>query len=293
MATREQFLAKLSSYVGTVEDPPESNCQPFSKALGRPCEQWCADFLGAGAKEVGLTLPSDSAYTPTMADAFRRAGRLFHDPVPGDLAFVDFPGDNTHGIQHVLAVKTVAATTIGTIEGNTSSGNVGSQDAGGGVFERTRPKLWIVGYGRPAFDADPATLGPGGHIVTDEEAEMGCVVDRPQGGYIVVAHDGAVFAYGTAPYLGGVNQHPEWKLGGNIVGGTWTPSGNGYWLVGHDGAVFSFGDAQYRGGFNAEPAATRGSRFAVGMATVGAGYEIVTFDPSNDGSPYDAYAYGA
>lgn len=121
---------------------------------------------------------------------------------------------------------------------------------------------------------------------------MACVVDRSQGGWITVAHDGAIFAEDPAPYLGGVNQHPEWKLGGNIVGGAWTPSGNGYWLVGHDGAIFTFGDAEYHGGFNAESPQTRGSRYAVGLASKGNGYVVVTFDPTNDGTPYDNYGYG-
>jgi hypothetical protein len=117
------------------------------------------------------------------------------------------------------------------------------------------------------------------------------VVDRPQGGYIVVDHAGAVFAYGGAPYLGGANSHPEWKLGGNVVGGAWTASGGGYWLAAHDGGVFSFGDAEYHGGFNAEPPAARGSRYIVGLASDGDGYIEVAFDPSRDGSPYDAYRY--
>lgn len=292
MATREQFLATIKSHLGTTENPKGTNANPFSTSLGRPREPWCADFVVAVAREAGVQLPSESAYTPTMADAFRRAGRFFHDPQPGDIAFFDFPGDNTHGIQHVEPVIEVkSATQILDIGGNTSSGEVGSQDNGDGVYSRLRPRAWVVGYGRPAYDSEPLLVAPGAKQIPDEEAEMGCVVDRPQGGYIVVQHDGAVFAKEGAPYLGGVNQHPEWKLGGNITGGAWTSSGNGYWLCGHDGAVFAFGDAQYYGGFNAETPAIRGSRYVIGMAGVGAGYQEVAFDPSNDGSPYDSYGY--
>lgn len=291
MATVEQLLATATRYVGTMESPRNSNCNPFSKRLGRPCEQWCADFVVAVARESGVTLPSESAYTPTMADAFRRAGRFFHDPRPGDISFVDFPGDNTYGIQHVWIVQAVQGDNLLTVEGNTSPGITGSQDNGGGVYARVRPRAWVKGYGRPPFDA-PMLTAPRAALVPDQEAEMGCVISRPQGGYVVVQHDGAVFAEGGAPYLGGTNTNPAIKLGGNIVGGAWTPSGNGYWLVGHDGAVFSFGDAQYHGGFNAEPADVRGSRFAVGLAPVDGGYRVVTFDPSNDGSPYDGYTYG-
>lgn len=292
MATVEQFLATARKYLGTREDPPGTNANPFSQRLGRPREPWCADYVVAVAREAGVSLPSESAYTPTMADAFRRAGRFFHEPRPGDLAFFDFPGDNTHGIQHIEIVTDGGpGGSILDIGGNTSSGTIGSQDNGDGVYLRTRPRAWVVGYGRPAFD-EPLLVAPGARQIPDEEAEMGCVVDRPQGGYVVVDHAGAVFAYGGAPYEGGANQHPEWKLGGNIVGGAWTSSGAGYWLVAHDGAVYSFGDAVWHGGFNAEPPATRGSRYAVGLAAEGNGYVVVTFDPSNDGSPYDAYGYG-
>lgn len=293
MATVDDYLAKARSYIGTTETPPNSNINPFSLRLGRPAEPWCADALIAIADEVGLQLPSRSAYTPTMADGFKRAGRWTHSPAPGHFAFFDFPNDNTYGIQHIEVVERVEnPSTILDLGGNTSSGITGSQDNGGGFFERVRPTSWVVGYGIPPYDQAPIPVGPGALATTDEENEMGAVVDRPQGGWIVIGHDGAVFAYEGAPYLGGVNQHPEWKQGGNVVGGAWTPSGNGYWIVGRDGAVFTFGDATYRGGFNAESPQTRGGRYAIGLATKGNGYAVITFDPSNDGSPYDEYAYG-
>jgi hypothetical protein len=224
-----------------------------------------------------------------MADGFRRAGRWYHTPRPGDIAFFDFPGDNTYGIQHAEFVETIAGRNLVDVGGNTSSGTAGSQDNGGGVFERVRPLPWVVGYGRPAYD-EPLLVAPGASQIPDAEAEMGCVVDRPQGGYVVVAHDGGVFAYDGAPFKGAV-PGTDIKLGGNVVGGAWTPTGDGYWLVAHDGAVYAFGDAKYGGGFNGETPETRGSRYAVGIATTPDGYSVVTFDPSNDGSPYDAYHY--
>jgi hypothetical protein len=289
MATVEQFLASLRRHVGEKESG--SNRNPFSAALGRPPEAWCADFVVACAREVGLKLPSESAYTPTMADAFKLAGRWFHDPQPGDLGFVDFPNDNTNGIQHVLVVTGTDGSNVRTVEGNTSSGQRGSQDNGEGVYERLRPRKWIVGFGRPAFHNGPPTLDKG-TIIPDEEAEMAYVVPRPQGGYIVVQHDGGVFSYDGAPFHGSIPQHPEWKLGGNVVGGAWSESGEGYWLVARDGAVFSFGDAMYCGGFNAETPATRGKRYAVGMVrTSPKSYRVVTFDPSGDDSRYDGYEY--
>lgn len=294
MATAVEFLARADSYIGTTETPRGSNRNRFSAELGRPPEAWCADFLVAVAREVGLKLPSESAYTPTMADAFRRAGRwTTTNPGPGYFAFWDFPKDNTYGIQHVSLVEQVnTAAGLTDVGGNTSSGENGSQDNGGGVFRRARPTGWVVGYGIPAYDDAPPTVG-NGILLPDEEHEMAVVVPRPQGGYIVVAHDGGVFTYGAAPFFGSIPQHPEWKLGGNIVGGAWTDTGQGYWLTARDGAVFAFGDAVYPGkAFNTESADTRGSRYVVGMLATGPqSIRQVTFDPTNDGTPYDGYDY--
>ncbi|HEY8201338.1 MAG TPA: CHAP domain-containing protein, partial [Actinomycetota bacterium] len=254
---------------------------------------WCATYIVACAREVGLRLPSESAYTPTMADGFRQAGRWFTQPHPGDIAFVDFPNDNTRGIQHVAVVTGVEGFSLRTVEGNTSSGTQGSQDNGGGVYQRIRPRGWIVGYGRPAFDGDPSVLGEG-IITSDEETEMATVVTRPQGGYIVVQHDGGVFAYDGAPYVGSVPGTPSIKLGGNVIGGAWSESGQGYWLLARDGAVYAFGDARYMGGFNSESPATKGRRYAVGLVrTSPNSYRVVTFDPSGDGSTFDGYEYRA
>lgn len=292
MATVNAFLDVLRRHVGTTENPPDSDQNPFSAALGRPAQFWCADFVVACARDVGLALPSESAYTPTLADGFRRAGRWFStDPQPGDLAFIDFPRDNKTRIQHVAVVVAVEGDRLRTIEGNTSSGERGSQDNGGGVFARVRSRNIVVGFGRPAFEGAPPTLGQG-IIVPKEEEEMAVVIARSQGGYIVVQPDGGVFAYDGAPFKGSIPENPDIKLGGNVVGGAWSESGEGYWLVARDWAVYGFGDAGYLGGFNTEPPEVRGARYAVGLVRTGkASYRIVTFDPSGDETRYDTYEY--
>lgn len=112
-------------------------------------------------------------------------------------------------------------------------------------------------------------------------------ISRSQGGYAVVGQDGGVFTY-DVPFhgsLGGV------ALSSPIVDATWTPTGNGYWLMSADGAVFGFGDAQYKGGFNALEPGVRGDRKPIGIVASGAGYTIVTLDPSQDGSPFDGYSF--
>lgn len=158
MTTVYEFLAVARGEIGNTENPSGSNRQKYSASMGRPPEPWCADFVVWCARQVGLNLPSESAYTPTMAQGFVKAGtwhRGAAGPQPGDIVFFDFP-DKTTGIQHVGIVEQIGlAGQVDTIEGNTSSGNSGSQDNGGGVYRRHRAGTYIVGYGRPPFAAAP------------------------------------------------------------------------------------------------------------------------------------------
>ena len=66
------------------------------------------------------------------------------------------------------------------------------------------------------------------------------------GGYWIVASDGAIYGFGAA-YHGGANTIPH---AAPIVGIAATASGDGYWLSAADGAIYGFGDAAYHGGAN-------------------------------------------
>ncbi|MHB8188909.1 MAG: glycoside hydrolase family 25 domain-containing protein [Ferrimicrobium sp.] len=72
-------------------------------------------------------------------------------------------------------------------------------------------------------------------------------------GYWLVAKDGGVFDFGSAPFEGSTytygitgltGPHP---LNAPIVGITATPDAGGYWLVAADGGIFNFGDAPFLG----------------------------------------------
>lgn len=115
-------------------------------------------------KRLGGGLVPDTAYTPTAANTYKRAGRWHSSPAVGDLAFFDFP-DSTTRIQHVGVVESFTDTTVTCIEGNTSPGSTGSQDNGGGVYRRTRPRTHVVGFGRPAYTEDQ-------DMTPDQEAKL-------------------------------------------------------------------------------------------------------------------------
>jgi len=80
--------------------------------------------------------------------------------------------------------------------------------------------------------AGPAGAGP-----------AGAAPARPPG-YRLVAADGGVFSFGSAPFYGSLGGT---KLNAPIVAGATTPDGGGYWMLGRDGGVFTFGDAPFEG----------------------------------------------
>ena len=120
------------------------------------------------------------------------------------------------------------------------------------------------------FDGARSYGGPGGQLAKPVVA----IASTPDGGgYWLVGQDGGVFAYGDAPFLGGLaNQH----LGGPITAIAPSPTGRGYWLVGQDGGVFAFGDAPFLGGLAGENLGA--SIVAIAPTPDGRGYWLVGQD---------------
>lgn len=259
MATREHVLDIARAQVGTVESPANSNCQKYSKELGRPCEAWCADSVVWIMRQAGIKLPSESAYTPSMFNGFKGAGAavsdIAHGLQPGDVIFFDFVAPFTAtGIQHVgIFVSYAEAGHCNTLEGNTSSGDGGSQSNGGGYFARKRPLSFIVGAGRPAYTAAaPAPLPP---------------------------HVGVVSEYDPPLHL-------------SFVSGAGRHGGTGGWLLGSDGAIFSFAGASYLGGANGQPYFV--PRIAKRLDSKdNGGYRIIATDDGAGSGGYDYPGGGA
>jgi len=93
------------------------------------------------------------------------------------------------------------------------------------------------------------------------------------GGYIQVAADGGIFAFGDAAFHGSMGGK---SLNSPIVGMASTPDGGGYWLVAADGGIFAFGDAAFHGSMGGKSLNSP----IVGMASTpdGGGYWLVAAD---------------
>ncbi|HVC66411.1 MAG TPA: hypothetical protein VND44_02355 [Acidimicrobiales bacterium] len=93
------------------------------------------------------------------------------------------------------------------------------------------------------------------------------------GGYRLVATDGGIFSFGSAPFYGSMGGT---HLNQPVVGMAATPNGAGYWMVASDGGIFSFGAAAFHGSMGGSPL----NRPIVGMASTpdGRGYWLVASD---------------
>lgn len=151
MATVNDVLNQARSELGYAESPSGSNKTKFSAEAGHVNGYaWCATFVVAMFRRCNLRLPSESAYTPTMANGFRLNNQFYNEkPIPGDVVFFEWP--NMGRISHVGIVESATSRNdIYTIEGNTDT--FGGR-TGGKVMRQHRTK-YIAGYGRPSYGAE-------------------------------------------------------------------------------------------------------------------------------------------
>ncbi|HEV2890411.1 MAG TPA: CHAP domain-containing protein [Frankiaceae bacterium] len=145
MTAAADVLALARKELGYDEGPNNDN--KFAKIAGHANHQpWCASFVVAMFREAGMKLPSESAYTPAMAQGFKKAGCWTNRPSVGAVVFFQWPSMGR--IAHVGIVESVRADgSIVTIEGNT---NKKGSRTGGSVLRMAR-RANIAGYGIPAY----------------------------------------------------------------------------------------------------------------------------------------------
>lgn len=114
---------------------------------------WCAIFVSWCFDQAHVSwdaLPSyncDQIYSRALYDGRSQILSDVHDCKPGDIVLYNFHGGSS--CQHIGIIESNNGFTITTIEGNTSSGDGGSQHAGNGVWRRTRPFTYVRAIVRP------------------------------------------------------------------------------------------------------------------------------------------------
>jgi hypothetical protein len=157
-------LSQVGVHEGRNADGTWNNVNPYAAALGMPNGvSWCCEFTFWVFWKSGVEslLPCKrTAWVPTLAQAFKDAGRYSEYPAIGAVPF--FGGDGQiDNLKHVGAtVVAFDATTVTIVAGNTN--NTGAAQ-GDGVYKLTyqRKDPYVVGYGYPAYaggieSADPA-----------------------------------------------------------------------------------------------------------------------------------------
>ncbi len=147
--------------VGTKENPAGSNwggrISTWLRAVGVGAAPWCGAFAHANAAEYGVQVTPEVRYCP-WAESHARAGTgglaafttswaTANGWVADDrlvFALYNFGSGEAKHISGVVLSVTQHETHD--IEGNTSSGDGGSQDNGGMVAERTRSNSLVKGW---------------------------------------------------------------------------------------------------------------------------------------------------
>ena len=150
----QKVINVAKSQVGYVEGA--NNDTIYGKEYGMNNQPWCVMFVWWVFKHAGASKLFYGGYKCASCNALLTYYRDHRQTVkyvqPGDLVFFNFNGrTNT---EHVAIATSTAGVSgsFSTVEGNTSSGDKGSQSNGGGVYQRTRYMKNVVGIARPAYE---------------------------------------------------------------------------------------------------------------------------------------------
>lgn len=142
------LLSTAQEQIGTKESPANSNNVKYNtwyygKAVSGSAYPWCMAFVQWCFNQVGMRLPLMTASCSALLNWYKknRPECIVMSPTPGDIVIYNFG--------HTGIVESAGKNTITAIEGNTSSGNSGSQSNGGGVFRRKRAVSLVTAYIRP------------------------------------------------------------------------------------------------------------------------------------------------
>ena len=157
--TAADVINKALGEQGVMENPPDSNNVKYNQEFygtDKKRYPWCVVFpwwvfKHTGASQLfydGGQIASCTAYM-NWSKSKNRWHSASEDPLPGDIAIMGFGGSEPQHMGMVIGVLSNGK--IQTIEGNTS-GN-GSQDNGGMVMVKERPRSDFIGFDRPPYSA--------------------------------------------------------------------------------------------------------------------------------------------
>lgn len=166
MPTAQDVLNVARKYLNYKEGKNNDNI--FGKAYGMNNVSWCMQYIWKVMTEAGMNFYKTASCTACY-NHYKSQAVSKNSLRPGDIVFFDW--DRSGDCDHVGIVESVGSSRITTIEGNTSSGNSGSQSNGDGVYRRYRTYSQIAKAIRPAYDAE--TSGGGTCKVTVQEVKKG------------------------------------------------------------------------------------------------------------------------
>lgn len=145
MATVKDPLEIARGELGRTESPAGSNRTKYGAWYGWNGQPWCMMFVQWCFAQAGRPLPHKTASCNDLLSWYRKyqPERIVSAPKPRDIVIYTFG--------HTGILESAAASSVTVMEGNTSPGEAGSQDNGGGVYRRKRSKALVKAYIRP-FD---------------------------------------------------------------------------------------------------------------------------------------------
>ena len=153
MGTVRELLAVAQGELGATESPAGSNRTKYGRWMGLDGQPWCMSFVQWCFAQARTPLPYKTGSCSALLNWYRahRPECVVTEPVAGDIIIYNFG--------HTGIVESAAAGTVTAIEGNTSPGDGGSQDNGGGVYRRTRRRSLVRAYIRPDFTEEDVMTG--------------------------------------------------------------------------------------------------------------------------------------
>lgn len=136
-------LAVARGELGNTESPAGSNRTKYGKWMKLDGQPWCMSFVQWCYAQAGRPLPFRTGSCSALLNWYRehQPECIVSEPQPRDIIIYNFG--------HTGLVESSFGSAVTAIEGNTSPGDSGSQDNGGGVFRRSRRKSLVKAYIRP------------------------------------------------------------------------------------------------------------------------------------------------